>query len=80
MTLMLKTTKARNPRYLVTSKLLKLPPMQSKQTSFYFSSQHLQSTTITPKQRKKKSVIVMCVRARERERERETFISKGYWH
>ena len=72
MTLMLKTTKARNPRYLVTSKLLKLPPMQSKQTSFYFSSQHLQSTTITPKQReKKKSVIVMCVRARERERERE---------
>ena len=74
MTLMLKTTKARNPRYLITSKLLKLPPMQSKQTSFYFSSQRLQSTTITPKQRKKKSVIVMCVRARERERERDLYI------
>ena len=72
MTLMLKTTKARNPRYLVTSKLLNLPPMQSKQTSFYFSSQHLQSTTITPKQRKKKiSYCHVCARARERERERE---------
>ena len=79
MTLMLKTTKARNPRYLVTSKLLKLPPMQSKQTSFYFSSQHLQSTTITPKQRKKnQSLSCVCARERERERERETFISKGY--